>query len=726
MTGMNCRAIMPDNTQLARGVFLSYAREDTDAAKRIAEALRGFGVEVWFDQSELRGGDQWDAKIRTQIKACALFIPIVSATTQARDEGYFRLEWKLADDRSHLMASGKAFIVPVVIDDTPDSGTAVPESFSRAQWTRLAGGVPTPVFIEQVKRLLEAPKKPTLKPDLPRPPTLPPEFKQAAQRTEDRGQKTEDGRAGGKSTIPRWSIGAVVAIVVGVSIALLVTRPPEPPATKTLSPSLSPSIPPAAPAAISAQSVAVLAFANLSDDKGSEYFSDGISEELLNVLAKVPGLKVSARTSAFYFKGKNVPIPEIARQLGVAYVVEGSVQRAGDRVKITAQLIKAADGFHLWSEAYTRDIKDIFAVQDEIASKIATSLTDKLGMTLPASAKTTPEAYTIYLQARSTLAKRGVPNLREAVRMFEKVIVLDPDYLPARSGLAITLALIPAWSRSLALGDGLEMINRAKSEARVVIERLPGNAEAWSALGLVYSSYDWRWQEAGEAIARSLTLAPNDAEVVNFAGDHYRFVLAVPQVVEAEKRAIELNPLQAFNHSDLGTVYLALRQYELAIEPGRRSVSISPELVENYELLLRAYGSLRRFDEMRSVLEAARRVAPSGSAVLANMEILAAIFEGRTADALRLLEEFRPHVEQGGYSPAEYGFHYLRLGQPEKALPWLLLGVRGHDVGLVDPATIDLDLIAANPVTRSVIEDPGLKELMEVRARNAQSAKIKK
>jgi len=103
-----------------RAVFLSYAREDAVAARRIAEALRGFGIEVWFDQSELRGGDQWDAKIRGQIKACALFIPVISHTTQSRDEAYFRLEWKLADDRSHLMAPGKAFIVPVIIDDTPD------------------------------------------------------------------------------------------------------------------------------------------------------------------------------------------------------------------------------------------------------------------------------------------------------------------------------------------------------------------------------------------------------------------------------------------------------------------------------------------------------------------------------------------------------------------------------------------------------------------------------
>src|SRR5271157_1650558 len=141
-----------------RGVFLSYAREDTDAAKRIADALRGFGVEVWFDQSELRGGDAWDARIRRQIRECALFVAIVSANSQSRGEGYFRREWKLAIERTHDMAAGIPFLIPVVIDQTPESKALVPEEFMRVQWMRLAGGVPTTQFVERVKRLVEDPR----------------------------------------------------------------------------------------------------------------------------------------------------------------------------------------------------------------------------------------------------------------------------------------------------------------------------------------------------------------------------------------------------------------------------------------------------------------------------------------------------------------------------------------------------------------------------------------
>ena len=147
---------MPDAPSTpTRAVFLSYAREDAPAARRIAEALRSSGVEVWFDESELRGGDAWDAKIRRQINDCTLFLPLISAHTQERGKGYFRLEWKLAVEQTHLMAEGMAFLLPVVLDGTPESGAIVPPEFLRVQWTRLPEGLPTPVFIRQVRQLLE-------------------------------------------------------------------------------------------------------------------------------------------------------------------------------------------------------------------------------------------------------------------------------------------------------------------------------------------------------------------------------------------------------------------------------------------------------------------------------------------------------------------------------------------------------------------------------------------
>ena len=140
-------------TEPSRAVFLSYASQDAEAAGRICGALRAAGIEVWFDQSELRGGDAWDAAIRKQIKACALFVPVISGNTHSREEGYFRLEWKLAVDRSHLMATSKAFLLPVVIDDTRDDDEQVPDKFRELQWSRLPGGEAPPPFVERVSRL---------------------------------------------------------------------------------------------------------------------------------------------------------------------------------------------------------------------------------------------------------------------------------------------------------------------------------------------------------------------------------------------------------------------------------------------------------------------------------------------------------------------------------------------------------------------------------------------
>jgi hypothetical protein len=211
----------------SKAVFLSYASQDAEATRRIAEALRTAGVEVWFDQAELRGGDPWDAKIRRQIHECALFLPIISQHTQERREGYFRREWKLGVDRLNDMVEGTPFVLPVCVDDTRERGALVPVAFLEVQWTRLPGGETPAAFCERVSDLL-APGRP---------------------------------------------------------------RAPEPAAAVRPAESASANPAPAA-------SIAVLAFANLSRDPDNEYFSDGISEELLNVLAKILGLRVVARTRA--------------------------------------------------------------------------------------------------------------------------------------------------------------------------------------------------------------------------------------------------------------------------------------------------------------------------------------------------------------------------------------------------------------------------------------------
>ncbi len=196
-------------------VFLSYARDDSAAARRIAEALRSAGLEVWFDENELRGGDAWDAKIRKQIDACSLFVPVISAHTQDRTKGYFRLEWRLAVEQTHLMLEGVPFLAPVVIDHTPESGAAVPPEFMKVQWSRLPGALPTPQFVEQVKRLLEGK---TVGRGLRTPP-YPERLGKQAGFGDPAQQK--------KSVLPGWTWGALTAVIVGVGAALFISLRPR-------------------------------------------------------------------------------------------------------------------------------------------------------------------------------------------------------------------------------------------------------------------------------------------------------------------------------------------------------------------------------------------------------------------------------------------------------------------------------------------------------------------
>ena len=358
-------------TDSLKSIFLSYASQDAVAAGRIGEALRAAGLEVWFDQSELRGGDAWDQLIRRRIRECRLFVPIISAHTQTRLEGYFRLEWRLAVERSHLMADGKAFLVPVAIDSVDERQAEVPEAFRAVQWTYLPGGVATPAFITRVAHLLAVAPAETHAASPVSPAASPPVAAAVAAPL----------IAASASAWPRRAVPIVLAVAALAAAAFFLLRPghraPAVAALPTPSAQAPVSTPTAGPAP-PAHSVAVLPFTNMSGDPRDDYFSDGLSEELLNTLAAVQGLKVAARTSSFSFKGKDEAVGEIARKLNVAAVLEGSVRRDKSHVRISTELIDAGTGFQRWSQTYDRDLKDVLALQTEIATSVATALKVKL------------------------------------------------------------------------------------------------------------------------------------------------------------------------------------------------------------------------------------------------------------------------------------------------------------------------------------------------------------
>ena len=332
-----------------KAVFLSYASQDAEAAQQLCNALRAADIEVWFDRSELRGGDAWDALIRKQIKGCYLFVPIISANTQSREEGYFRREWNLAVGRTLDMAEDRTFLLPIVIDGTSDSEARVPDKFREVQWTRLPGGANPQAFLTQVRRLIAPEANAPKTPSPPSPPTRNPTPATMAS------PSLVSTRPVVRSVLP-WVVSTALMLGVGYVVADKFF------ASKRAAPTAETAITvPAKAEPVSNKSIAVLPFVDMSEKKDQEYFSDGLSEELIDHLARSVDLKVIARTSSFQFKGKNEDVRTIAAKLGVANLLEGSVRTAGQAVRITAQLIRASDGTHLWSHSYDRQMRDIFS-----------------------------------------------------------------------------------------------------------------------------------------------------------------------------------------------------------------------------------------------------------------------------------------------------------------------------------------------------------------------------
>ena len=975
-----------------KAVFLSYASQDAEAAKRIADALRASGVEVWFDaEGGLEHGDEWDAKIRRQIKECVLFIAVISANTQAREEGYFRIEWDLAAERARGIASGVAFILPIVIDDTREPDALVPDRFRKVQWTRLPGGAVPPdvkarflklwshrtgVLNHQAERSPgvesrpEPPAKPrailyvaaglvvaavagwlALKPGT-KPavaavgPAAPARLSEAERLTaqaralidddlmagrenfrladefcrravaldaadgeawataarvsglilQSRYEMTPERKEMAKSQVERAhrlapdsvETGLASAVYLGVSrefpeaeqlLRKLITRVPtdrrlwhhlasiylandrledalalfaeasaylagDPRAESIRATVLvrmgryreadlvidrllarSPTkeaytrrvtilgfyrcdmpaagkfleqIPPqllkedglinlaaeiwlrlgdgekalkvlekaprdfleegfevrpkgfvvgyalqvagrptaaqaewrqalvvmekrlagnpnqplllfwqgmlqaltgqkalaletrklyreleakpdpwfdamllvaagdneqairgllegwpkanfnlrsdirgdlryapwlaairsdpriqaliaehtaaieldrAGPAAgpvvpkVDDKSVAVLAFANLSDDKVNEYFSDGISEELLNVLAKVPGLKVTARTSSFHFKGKDTPIPEIAKQLGVAYVVEGSVRKAGDKVRIMAQLIKAADGFHVWSDTFTRDIKDVFAVQDEIAGLIAKNLSLKLGTSSSRTAlAVNPQAFELYVQARQAWSLRTPEGFVRAEQMLDRALELAPDFVRARAALIDVVQMRRLRERKVgSFGQRhAPEIDQRLEQVRGVLAIDPDLAEAYSTLGQTLDS-QWQRDEAGRAYRRATELNPNYATGRHWYGMHLAELGHMDEALAELKAACDLDPFSFIILDNYGWLLNLAGRNREAVQMLDRAAALNPGFDQTARAKAAALAALGRRAEAEAL-----------------------------------------------------------------------------------------------------------------------------
>ena len=337
---------------------------------------------------------------------------------------------------------------------------------------------------------------------------------------------------------------------------------------------------PAARLAATESSIVVLPFVDLSPNKDQEYFSDGLTEELINDLAKVPHLKVVARSSAFQFKGKNEDLRSVGRRLGVANVLEGSVRREGDRVRITAELTKAEDGFQLWSETYDRGMSHIFTAQDEIARSVSDALQLKLlaaGSTLPfANSRTAnSQAYEAYLQGRYFSARgQDQQDLQKALFYAEQAIQLDSSYAPAWAQRAHLLERLA----SLAIIDSADGFRRARESADKAIALDPGLAEAYLALGLVQADHDWDWKGADATLRKAAQLEPGSGDILNARAYLAKGVGQLDEAVDLSKRAVTVDPLRANSHLELGYDLYLVGRYDESEAELQRAQDLNPQL----------------------------------------------------------------------------------------------------------------------------------------------------
>ena len=648
-------------SESGQSVFISYAREDLAAARRIADALSAFEVEVWFDEEGLEGGDAWDQKIRQQIKECSLFIPIISVQTQARREAYFRLEWKLAEERTHLMAEGTAFLLPIAIDEIPEAAALVPPSFLRTQWIRLPRGVPNTQFVDRVRALLETQRR-TSAPTAVAAPVA---------------------ATGAVRSWKKWSWAVAAA---GATIIAARFYGPK----GNSGPAAVPPAPPPAVVPAADRSLAVLPFINMSDDKDSGYFADGVHEDLLTHLTKIAALKVISRTSVMQYRDTKKNISQIGRELGVAYVLEGSVRRAGNQIRVTGQLIRAASDDHLWAQAYDGDLSDIFALQTKLATKIADELqavlTPQEKSLIAVRPTANPEAYSLYLQARNLRITRptfSADNEAAIQQLLERAVQRDPSFAQAWADLS-HLHIVRYFNHK---GNATAELEEAKAALNRVTALTPDSPEEHLALGEYYY-YGFRdYTKASEQYVRLLALVPGHA------GGHYALgVLARRQnrwheALDHFRRAHELDPRNNEIGRSLGITYEASRYFREALAVILKLQQVAPDDV--------VFAEARA--EMQDWIEGTDKAVPDWFASLPpetrhspRVRAMEKDWAWRGGDARRvvqLLEGGLPETEQATWLTAR-----------ELATALIVIGEKERARSLAEETVKRLDtMIAANP-----------------------------
>ncbi len=456
-------------------------------------------------------------------------------------------------------------------------------------------------------------------------------------------------------------------------------------------------------------SIAVLPFANMSTDPENEFFSDGITEEILNALAQLPSLHVAARTSAFAFKGKNVDLRTVGEQLGVATVLEGSVRRAGTRIRIAAQLVDVSTGFHLWSERYDRELADVFAVQDEIANAIVKALQIKLfgaDCSCRAPSSTDIQTYELYLKGRFFLNQHGVGALK-ALELFRHAIARDPNYAPAHMGVADCYSVLVG----AAVMRPTEGYPRARAAAQRALELDETFGEARSTLGVIALLHDWDRETARREILVAIELDPN-AVYSQMRLCFYHVAMAQWQsAIDAGRKAVSLDPLAIGARYGLALAYLYGRRDRECIAECIRVAELFPDYADAYWCMSVA---LTRLGEQSDAIEAASRAVDVSKRNPMSVSCLALAYAsaGQADESRALIAELETRAAAGEFVPQVFvGLVHLALGDVEHAIDCLELAVLQRDAWTITvPVNQTWDPIRTHPRFIDLIMRTGIAE----------------
>jgi TolB-like protein/DNA-binding winged helix-turn-helix (wHTH) protein/Flp pilus assembly protein TadD len=453
--------------------------------------------------------------------------------------------------------------------------------------------------------------------------------------------------------------------------------------------------------------LAVLPFENLTGDTEQEYFSDGLTEEMITQLGRMhpERLGVIARTSAMQYKQTKKTIAQIVRELGVDYLLEGSVRRAGDRVRISAQLIQVRDQTHVWAENYERDMRDVLVLQDEVAraitQEIRIKLTPQEQARLTSPRPINPEAYEAYLKGRYFWNKRTEEGYKKAIEYLQRAIEKEPGYAEAYAGLADSYALLG--SLNTATLPRKEAMTRATAAALRALESDDTAAEVHTSLAFVKMQYEWDWAGAEVEFRRAILLNPNYPTAHHW----YAYYLIAQQRTEEALREIrhaqELDPLSVIINTDVGEVLCYARQYDDAIEQSRKALEIDPDFILAHRVLGWAYEQKHMYTESVTELKKAMSLSGSRSDILGALGHVYAI-SGQKSAALEVLAELRRSAARNHDISADIAIVYAGVGDKDRAFEWLEKAYQERSAALV--------LLKVLPLLDPLHSDPRFADLL--------------